>query len=120
MPTTTKPRSPTFALILLDGEYHLARQKELWSQLSAAASLELALLDMHDVTFLDTAALAEFIRLRKRMASPAIVRIVSARSHIRRLFDITGLSKMFEFHDSFASAVVPLPSGAPAASMPAT
>ena len=104
----------TFATIVLQGRYDRARQQELQSQLSAAFSLELALLDVRDVTFLDSLSLTELIKLKDQMAHPAVIRIVGAMPHIRKLFDITGLSKLFEMHDSLAAAAAPVLSLAPA------
>jgi anti-anti-sigma factor len=96
-----------FTPIMLQGEYDLARQQELRTQLSAAESLDHALLDLRKVTFLDTAALTEFVRLKRRMPSPAIVRIIGAIPQIRKTFHITGLDTLFEMHESFSSATVP-------------
>jgi hypothetical protein len=48
------------------------------------------------VTFLDATALAEFIRLKKRMPGPAVVRLFGVASNIRKLLHITGLDVQFE------------------------
>jgi anti-anti-sigma factor len=104
MATTIKPWNPTKTLIVLQGEYDLARREDLRSQLGPGTALNLVLLDMRDVTFLDATALGEIVSLRRRMASPAVVRIIGATPHIRKIFDLTGVSTVFEMHDSFASA----------------
>lgn len=96
-----------FELIVLNGDYDLARGPELRDLFAAAHSLELAVLDMREVTFFDSTALTELIGLKKQMATPATVRIIGAPAHIRRLFHSTGLNKLFELHESYVSAKVP-------------
>jgi len=114
MTTAAEAPSPSFALIALQGEYDLARQPELRSQLAAGTGFELVLLDLHDVTFIDATALTEFIRLKKQLAGPAVVRVFGVTPHIRKLFHVTGLNTRFEIHDSLLSACRP-PSPVPAA-----
>lgn len=91
----------------MKGDYDLARQPELKSQLAAARPLELAVVDMRDVTFLDSTALTELITLKKQMMGRATVRIIGAPAPIRKLLHSTGLDKLFDLHESYASAMVP-------------
>ena len=104
MATTIPPWNPTQTLIVLHGEYDIARRVELRSQLAPVTALKLVLLDMRDVSFIDATALWEIVNLKRRMASPAIVRIIGATPHISKIFQLTGLSEVLELHDSFASA----------------
>jgi anti-anti-sigma factor len=107
MRRTTNNGSLPFELIILVGDYDLARQGELQQEFAAARSLELAVIDMRCVTFLDSTALTELPSLKNQLTGPAIVRIVGAPAHICKLFHSTGLDKTFDLHDSFATASVP-------------
>jgi anti-anti-sigma factor len=97
--------SPSFALITLEGEYDLSRRDELRSQLDAATLRDVALLDMRHVTLIDAAGLGELIKLRERMADPAVIRVIGASRSIRTLFHNTGLDLRFEMHDSFSDTL---------------
>jgi len=101
-----KSRSST-ALIVLHGEYDLARQQELRHGFAASPLFEVVQIDMRDVTSIDATALSEFVRLKERMWGFGTVRIIGATPHICRLFHITGLDVRFEMHDSFRNAAVP-------------
>lgn len=111
---TTKRRSPNSTVIVLDGDYDLARQEELRHEFAAMTLFEVVQIDMRKVISIDATALAEFVRLKERMLGFGIVRIVGATPHVQRLFHITGLDTQFEMHDSLGSATVSFLSSAPA------
>jgi anti-anti-sigma factor len=75
--------------------------------------MKLVLLDMRDVSFIDSSALGEIVSLKRRMASPGVVRIIGATPQITKVLHLTGVSKVLELHNSFASACVGFLSLAP-------
>lgn|GEM_PF-1306459 len=85
-------------LIELSGEYDLARRDELEQQLSSAYTAAIAVIDLRDVTYIDSTALACLIRLKKRMTEhgPAIVQLRSVQPQVFRVFELTQLDKVFE------------------------
>jgi len=96
---------PRHSLIVLHGDYDIARRHELRVQLEPASSMRLVLLDMRKVTYMEARALAEVIALKRRMPGPAVVRMIGVLPNIRRLLDITGLLKIFELHDTLTNAL---------------
>ncbi|TAM84967.1 anti-sigma factor antagonist [bacterium] len=97
--------SAQYIHIMLHGEYDIARQEELRSELEPAYCAAMALLDMSAVSYIDASALTELIRLRKHMPEPAIIRMVGVMANIRRLLNVTGLVKMFEIYDTVKNAL---------------
>lgn len=86
------------AAIFLSGEYDLARREELERELSSAGQSDTVVLDLSDVTYLDSTALTCFIRLRKRMMArgECRIRLAGVRPQIRRLFQVSNLDQVFE------------------------
>jgi anti-sigma B factor antagonist len=85
-------------VVKLSGEYDLARRVELEGQLSVAYAANVAVIDMSDVSYIDSTALACFIRLKKRMSAhgPGVVRILRPQTQVRRVLELTQLDQIFE------------------------
>jgi len=60
------------------------------------------ILDLTDVTYIDSTALGCFIWLRKlvRERHGGSVRLVGLSPHLRRVFEITGLNLIFDMEQS--------------------
>jgi len=101
------PLANKVGIIALQGEYDIARREELLSELHAIPSCDIAIIDMREVTHLDTTVLASFIRLRKRLrqSGRGIVRIVGLSPELYRLFEITELHYDFEFFETIIDAM---------------
>jgi anti-anti-sigma factor len=97
--------SPLFTLVSLHGEYELARQEELRSELAAADHAEVALLDMRDVTYIDAAALVEFTGFMGRKPGRAVVRMMGVAQNVFSLLHAAGLDKVFEVHKTLKGAL---------------
>ncbi len=79
----------------------------LWNMLAEHVNSDVAILDLTNVTFLDSSALHCFLLLRKQMqqlGKPGIIRIANANAVIARILHICGLDALFELHDSVESA----------------
>lgn len=85
----------------LAGEYDISRRDELAEQLSAANNADVAVLDLRDVSYLDSSALTCLIQLRKRMMErgPGVVHIAGAAPQVRRIFNLTNLDRIFRIEE---------------------
>lgn len=86
----------------LAGEYDISRRDELERHLSRAYGARVAVLDVKDVSYLDSTALTCLIRLRKRIMEHddgGVVRIVGAGAQVRRILNLTNLERLFELAD---------------------
>jgi len=87
------------ARLRLGGELDYARKDELSTLLAPLVAEATVILDLRSVRFLDTSALACFVRLRRAMvAAHGSARIVIAglRPEIARVFELAGLADAFE------------------------
>lgn len=87
----------TSVALRLAGEYDISRQEELEEDLACALDADVAVLDLSEVSYLDSSTLTSLIRLRKRMMErgPGIVKIAGAPPQVRRIFSLTNLDKIF-------------------------
>jgi anti-anti-sigma factor len=94
-------------VIGLRGEYDITRREGLLAELHAVPTCDIAIIDMREVTHLDTAALTCFIQLRKRLrqSGPGMVRIVGLRPSLYRLYEIAELDSDFEFFETISDAM---------------
>lgn len=98
---------PKVVFLTLFGEYDIARAVDLRRQLEQAQDADIALIDVHDVTYMDSTALTALLRLRKRMEwnnGHGIIRLVGAPRNLRRIFEIANLDRVFEIHDHVRDA----------------
>ena len=78
----------------LKGELDFARQGELDAIAAAAASGKDAILDMTEVTFLDSTALNWLVRTKHTLESKSgRLRVVAPEGVVTRLLSITGLEE---------------------------
>lgn len=63
-----------------------------------------AVLDLSEVTFLDSSALRVLVQTRLRLGARESLRLVITRPSIRRIFDISGLSDEFVLYDGLDEA----------------
>jgi anti-sigma B factor antagonist len=54
-------------------------------------------IDLAEVSFLDSSGLHAFVRVRKNLPGHCPIILRAARCHVRQVFDITGLSPVFIF-----------------------
>lgn len=94
-------------IVVLQGQYDITRRERLRAELDAVPACDIAIIDMGDVTHLDTTALTCFIHLRKRLrqSGPGIVRIVGLRPSLYRLYEIANLHHGFEAFETISGAM---------------
>jgi anti-anti-sigma factor len=90
----------------LDGELDLLRQAELQQQLAALHDAAAAIVDLSGVSYLDSMALAEFVRLAKAFSArdARVVWVAPPGTNPRRIFGIAKLDRYFELADDLSRA----------------
>lgn len=63
-----------------------------------------ALLDMHDVTFMDSTGLGVLVSLLKMLGKDGALAVAGAQPSVRRLFELTRLDTVFRLTDSVGAA----------------
>lgn len=94
-------------VLQLSGEYDLLRREELEAQLSQAQFADIAILDMREVSYIDSTALTELVRLKKRMAQhgAGIVRLVAPQPNVQKIFALTQLEQIFPIFKTLGEAM---------------
>jgi anti-anti-sigma factor len=94
-------------IIALQGEYDITRREGMLAELHAISTCDIAIIDMREVTHIDTTALTCFIQLRNRLrqSGPGIVRIVGLRRSLYRLYEIANLHHIFELFETISDAM---------------
>lgn|GEM_PF-2997293 len=98
------------ARICFAGDIDLARKEEFNNALVPAESADVAILDLCNVTYMDTTVLNGLVVLKKRMlhhGSRGIVRIAVGNPFMRRLFLLCKLDRIFELYTSVEEAREP-------------
>lgn len=85
----------------LEGEYDLARRDEI-ARLFDLLDGDGAVIDLTNVTYLDSTILNELARLRRHGADRSVL-LTGANAHIRRLFKVVRFDELFDIADTTAS-----------------
>lgn len=80
--------------VSLEGEYDLSRRDELAAVFGAVDSNGPAIIDMAQVTFVDSSFLYELVALRTRLKEWGVT-LRGVQPPIRRVFQITSLYRLF-------------------------
>ena len=65
--------------------------------------------NLAEVDYLNSSNIAQLLRLRKRLAAGgARLRVCSVRDQVWGVLLVTGLDKLFDFHDATATAIASL------------
>ncbi|GAA4249774.1 STAS domain-containing protein [Dactylosporangium darangshiense] len=97
------------AVVTASGELDVATAPELRAYLhrildDGASTL---VVDLSDVGFLDSTTLGVLISVHKRLAEDGgVVELVIPHARLLRIFQITGLDRVFTIRDSLAGAAV--------------
>jgi anti-sigma B factor antagonist len=96
------------AVLSVHGEVDVSTAPRLRQQLveMAAAGSDRAVVDLNAVDFLDSTGLGVLVSGLKRFRTlGGDLLLVCTQRRILKVFEITGLTKVFEMHDSVAGAV---------------
>lgn len=94
------------ALVRLTGDLDIASRPATKALLDSVDA-DVAVVDLTNVKFLDGGALGLLVALKKRLRMRGrlgIVKIIAPNPRFARLFQITGLTKLFDVHQSAAEA----------------
>ena len=94
------------AILALSGELDVLRKGELRERLTEIAAAPAAIVDLSAVAYLDSMALAEFVRTAKQFGArrARIVWVVPPSSNARRIFALANLDRYFELASDLAAA----------------
>lgn len=84
--------------LTLEGEYDLSRQEEVATLFASCDDESPVVIDLTNVTYLDSTILRELIALRNRGAKRTIT-LIGVAPHIRRIFQIVNLDRIVEIRD---------------------
>ena len=91
------------AVVVVAGELDLYTAPELRERLARVdeGGAERVVLDLSEVTLVDSMALGVLLGAKKRLATHAgAIDLVVSKSDIRRIFEITMLDRVFDLHGS--------------------
>jgi anti-anti-sigma factor len=92
---------------LLCSEYDIASSGDLAEELKPAYDTRLVVVDMSNVSYVDSTCLTELVRMhneRVRRAFPP-VRLVLPSSHLRHLFELARFDGLWPLYDSLEQAI---------------
>jgi anti-sigma B factor antagonist len=94
-------------VVSLAGELDLYNAEEVRSALleACAAEPEVLVVDLGEVTFIDSTALGVLIEARSRMADRKGFRLAAPGLETRRALEVSGLDKHFLVHDTVPEAL---------------
>lgn len=101
--------------VVFAGEYDLANKNQLRKELCRLDSTQNLVLDMSEVTFIDSTFISELILLekaRKKKGLPGVTIIAPAKSLVRKLFEVTGIVPLLNVVETYTK-----PDDGPAASI---
>lgn len=84
--------------IALDGEYDLSRKDEVAELFKTLDGDGALVIDLTNVTYIDSTVLHELAALRLRWADRSIT-LEGVNQHIRRVFDVVNFDQIFEIVD---------------------
>jgi anti-anti-sigma factor len=97
--------SDAVSLLLLRGELDLAAAAMLRTRVEAAATRGL-IIDLREVTFIDSSALRELLNARQALERHGSRLVLSGvPAPVRRLLDLTGTARLFELAETRAEAI---------------
>ncbi len=99
---TEKRTGNTIEVIGLGGELDVTQKQALTARLSRAGNAEITIVDLSAVTYIDSAALTVFIEhLKEAQRSSRDLRFIVARAQpIHRIFEVTGLTRLFKLYEN--------------------
>ncbi len=105
---TEERLAPGGRLLAVCGELDIATVPELRERLDAAvdAGVKRLVLDLSDISFMDSVAMAAILHTRTRMGERGRVHVVVPESSYTRLvFEIAGLPRCLELYESREAAI---------------
>ena len=86
------------ALVKLDGEYDLGRKEELRQLFESCNAYAPLVIDLSNVSFIDSSALNELMRLRNQNTDRSLA-LTGVSEQIRRILQIANVDRLFDVFD---------------------
>ncbi|HEY5258517.1 MAG TPA: STAS domain-containing protein [Candidatus Baltobacteraceae bacterium] len=96
----------------LDGEIDVNSKAELRAKLEPLISAKIAIVDLREVTYMDSSALTELLLLRRKRdgsdpdGNLQAMRLIVGNSPARRVLQLSGFDKVFPMYDTLEEAGV--------------
>lgn len=94
-------------VMVFAGEYDLVSKEQLRATLATLCGVPRVVLDLSDVTYLDSTVITELIRMRQIRAASGLERetLVFQRPSIKKVFDILSMGTVFRLVGTLDEAV---------------
>lgn len=94
-------------VMVFAGEYDLVSKEQLRATLATLSGVPRVVLDLSDVTYLDSTVITELIRMRQVRAASGLERetLVFQRPSIQKVFDILSMGTVFRLVGTLDEAV---------------
>jgi anti-sigma B factor antagonist len=105
----SKERGDGHVVVAVSGEVDMASAPQLWDRLQEAVAegSPIVIVDLVGVTFIDSTALGVLIEGKKLCDSEGrAMRIAVSEPQIIKIFEITGLTELFDIHPTRDQAIV--------------
>lgn len=108
-------RSGGATVVEVGGEVELHSASQLRDELLRAGEAEhpCVVVDLSRVTFIDSTGLGVLVGALKRVREKGALSLVCPQRQVRRVFEITGLTKVFPMFDTLDDAVASCPTKLP-------
>jgi anti-sigma B factor antagonist len=92
-------------LVIARGELDFYSSPALRADLMAAiAEADVVVVDLLEVTFVDSTALGTLVGAAKRMEGPKRLAVACTDANVRRTFELTGIDRLIPLHESVEAA----------------
>ncbi len=98
-------------VVAVTGEVDLATATDLSAHLDGVDTSRVVVVDLSGVSFIDSSGLNVLVQLRQKLLSAThtdTLILVITRPSTKRIFEVTGLSDVFNIFDSVAGALASL------------
>jgi anti-sigma B factor antagonist len=104
-------RAGSATIVEVGGEVELHSASQLRDELLRAGEAEhpCVIVDLSRVTFIDSTGLGVLVGALKRVREKGALSLVCPQRQVRRVFEITGLTKVFPMFDNLDAAVASCP-----------
>jgi anti-anti-sigma factor len=101
------PDESRIGIVRFSGELDIARRSEIARKLATIAGASVAILDLSDVTYVDSTFLGELGLFYQRLLEgkePFAIRVAGAGRQVQRLLEIANFNTFVEFFDTVEQA----------------
>ena len=96
-----------FVVLAVAGEvdvYTVPHLRKAFDEILADGTGRNVVVDMSQVSFMDSTGIGALVSARRRLAEGAQLRLVTTQPNVVKLFALTGLTKVFPIFDTLAEA----------------